>query len=535
MGSKISIVKPAYEGSYVLSSDPMVAYLDDFLSADECLHIIQIARDKLKRARVSRKGDESVTKGRTNKNAWVSHNTDEIVLAVASRISKLVGIPLENAEALQVIYYDVDQQYKAHFDAYDLSKDLGRHYTRRGGQRLVTTLTYLNDVEEGGGTSFPKLDIKIEARKGRLAIFHNCIAGTNDVHPNSLHSGLPVVRGEKWAFNIWFHERRMDGGGSKSSNRGDVSSDIRKILLVNRAERLFKAAYETLPEKCRHKRGHYVFTYWDEYGGNKLDLADVPDDVPIYRLIPRPILNRLADKASLAKVIETHGLHDVSPATYLTKEEALRHAGGPVKIWFVKNAFGTAGKDMRCVRHEDLASHDVPKNFIIQAAIEDIELFEDRKFTTRLYALIWSGKVFLYRNGLNVVHGEQFQEDSTDYDIQINHAGYHKAGSKVKMFQLKEYEKYDMYFPVFERHLKMLLPVLQSCTDASSEYDYVLLGVDVMLLKNGDVRLVEINAIPNFIHTSDINAKVNVPFMGAVMRKMITHEDDADLVEITSS
>jgi prolyl 4-hydroxylase len=532
VGSKISFVKPAYERSYVLSADPMVAYLDDFLSADECLHIIEIARNKLKRARVSRKGDESVTKGRTNQNAWVSHDTDEIVLAVSSRISKLVGIPLENAEALQVIYYDVDQQYKAHFDAYDLSKDLGRHYTRRGGQRLVTTLTYLNDVEEGGGTSFPKLDIEIEARKGRLAIFHNCIAGTNDVHPNSLHSGLPVVCGEKWAFNIWFHERPMDDRSSENNDNQKVSSDDSKGLRVNRAERLFKTAYEALPENCLEKRDQFIFTYWDEYGGNQLDLSEVRGDVPVYRLIQRPILNQLADKANLAKTMEIHGLHEFSPTTYLSKEEALQHVGDPVKIWFIKNAFGTAGKDMRCVRHEDLASHHVPEHFIIQAAIEGIELIDEKKFTTRIYALIWSGKLFLYSNGINVVHGERFQENSTDYDIQINHAGYHKADSKIKMIQLREYDKYDMYFPVFKRYLKMLLPIFQPCIDASSDYEYVLLGIDVILVKNGEVRLVEVNTVPNFIHTNEINTKVNVPFMSAVICKMLTHDDDEKLVEI---
>jgi len=39
---------------------------------------------------------------------------------------------------------------------------------------MVTCLLYLSDAEEGGGTSFPNLDMEIRDKKGRLALFHNC-------------------------------------------------------------------------------------------------------------------------------------------------------------------------------------------------------------------------------------------------------------------------------------------------------------------------------------------------------------------------
>lgn len=534
MESSTSLVKPAYEGSYVLSVEPMVAYLDDFLGAQECLHIIEVARNRLKRARVSRKGDESLTNGRTNSNAWVSHNTDSIILKVATRISDLIGIPLENAEALQVIHYGVDQEYKAHFDAYDLSKDLGRHYTRRGGQRLVTTLTYLNDVEEGGGTSFPKLGLEIEAHKGRLAIFHNCLVGSTAVHPKSLHSGMPVARGEKWAFNLWFHERALDGREVRRRvKRTTQTSDVKWALRINRAERLFKVAYESLPIECCLKQGRCVFTYWDEYGNNQLDTSGIPEDVPVYRLIKRPILNRLSDKASLAKAIKDHDLNDVAPVTYLTRDEALQHTGEPVKIWFIKNAYGTAGKGMHCVTHEALHEHEIPERFIVQAAIEGIELIGGRKFTTRIYALIWNGHLFLYRNGFNIVHGVFYVESSTDYAVQIEHAGYQKRDAPVKMHPLVRYEKYAHYYPAMVGLVRRLRPVLASCLEASSEERYALLGIDVMLLESGEVRLIEINTVPNFMHTAEINIEVNVPFIRAAIRRMLdVPGDEGMLVQV---
>jgi tetratricopeptide (TPR) repeat protein len=36
---------------------------------------------------------------------------------------------------------------------------------------------------------------------------HDCYPGTNTRHPDTLHAGLPVLEGSKWAFNLWFHER----------------------------------------------------------------------------------------------------------------------------------------------------------------------------------------------------------------------------------------------------------------------------------------------------------------------------------------
>ena len=65
---------------------------------------------------------------------------------------------------------------------------------------------YLNDVEEGGGTRMTKLNVDITAQKGKLLVFEDCYKGTNNKHPLSEHAGMPVIKGEKYAFNLWFKE-----------------------------------------------------------------------------------------------------------------------------------------------------------------------------------------------------------------------------------------------------------------------------------------------------------------------------------------
>ncbi len=205
----IATVKSTYANSFVANESPMIAVIDNVISPEECAHVIALAKDKLARARVSVEGDGAISEGRTGSNHWLTHNVSDVTQQIAERIAKIVGIPLSHAESFQVIHYGEGQQYKGHYDAYDLSTERGQHYCKNGGQRLVTAIAYLNDDFEGGPTRFSKLNKEIPAKSGRLAIFHNCLDNSTEVHPMSLHAGSPVEKGEKWAFNLWFHARPM--------------------------------------------------------------------------------------------------------------------------------------------------------------------------------------------------------------------------------------------------------------------------------------------------------------------------------------
>ena len=191
----------------ILYENPLIFTVDNYLSNEECEHFIKLSKDKLKRAVVSgsKKGD--ISNGRTGKNCWVNHNTNDKTYSIGKRISKLINHPLENSERYQVIYYDKTQEYRKHYDTWDhdYSEKTLRCITY-GGSRLITVLCYLNDVEEGGETKFTKLNLSVKPRKGRILVFENTHKNTNIKHPLSEHAGTPVIKGEKWAFNLWFRE-----------------------------------------------------------------------------------------------------------------------------------------------------------------------------------------------------------------------------------------------------------------------------------------------------------------------------------------
>lgn len=195
--------------TYRLCADPKVVIIDDFFSASEGQQLKNAAQAQMDRAKVSSDKEGVLSNARTNSLAWVRHAHDLITTELGLRIARQVGLPLVNAESYQVIHYGEQQEYRAHFDAYDMNTERGKRCTARGGQRLVTALGYINAPEGGGSTYFPKLDINVAAKPGRLLIFENVISGTTTVHPKSLHAGMPVTKGEKWAFNLWFHEREF--------------------------------------------------------------------------------------------------------------------------------------------------------------------------------------------------------------------------------------------------------------------------------------------------------------------------------------
>jgi len=190
-----------------VADDPVVQVVDEFLTAGECAHIIELSDGRLDTAMVSAVGAATTSDGRTGSVAWIKHDDSPDVSSIVERVSGLIGIPVTHAESLQVVHYGVGEEYKPHFDAYDLDTEKGRQRTATGGQRVVTALMYLNTVDGGGETLFPRLDLQIDAQPGRLVLFDD-IGDRSLVdmtrHPKSLHGGGPVSCGEKWACNLWF-------------------------------------------------------------------------------------------------------------------------------------------------------------------------------------------------------------------------------------------------------------------------------------------------------------------------------------------
>jgi prolyl 4-hydroxylase len=500
----------------ILAEAPLVSVVEDVISAEEAAYIIQLAAGQTARAKVSLDNEYTITDGRTGSNCWLRYDSDPVVRQVGERIAAIAGMPLSHAEAIQVVHYAQSQEYRPHFDAYDLDTPKGQRCCRYGGQRLITALVYLNQPGHGGGTAFPKLNIEVQAQPGRMLLFHNTGENSRVPHPHSLHAGLPVQSGEKWAFNIWFHARPMH-----EIQHFEVSPIS---VLVNRAARNFELALDGVRDELATLSPPVCITYWDMYGNTRPDLAGLPPATRVVALIERKISNPLANKASLARMIQQAGLGSLAPPTFETVQAALASGFKP-PIWFVKPVFGTAGKGMYCLRHDELAVHELPAAHVVQAGVTDIALDAGKKFTIRLYLLLWNGAVYLYNSGFTMTHGVLYKADSTDYAVQIDHRGYEKAEAAVTVRPGHLHPQFVDAFPALCQLAHAICPLFGDCLAATYQDHYLLLGIDVLRCSDGRLQLIEINTAPNFVHSKEVNQEVNIPFFQAVIRTLVGLED----------
>jgi len=179
--------------------------IDDFFTEYECDYLVEWGKDKLERSRVG--VERKISDIRTSKQCWLPTNENKIIYDLTHRVAEEVKTPFENAESVQILSYTEQQEYRPHYDSWELDTPERIKHAQGWGQRVKTALVYLNDVEEGGATVFPKLGITVPPKKGRMVIFKNI----DEDNPNfpmyeSLHGGLPVEKGQKWACNFWFHQ-----------------------------------------------------------------------------------------------------------------------------------------------------------------------------------------------------------------------------------------------------------------------------------------------------------------------------------------
>ena len=189
----------------------MIAIVHDFISVDECEEILAYSWQNMERSSVASKdGKGEIHNGRTGSNTWLAHDASPVIKGVADRISQMVRMPLDNAEPFQVVHYTENQEYDYHYDSFDENDEgYNEEYTNNGGQRLITVLGYLRDVPKGGETGFNHLGVNIQPRRGSIIVWWNVEQDTTKREIKSQHAGLPVLEGEKYAFNLWFREKEF--------------------------------------------------------------------------------------------------------------------------------------------------------------------------------------------------------------------------------------------------------------------------------------------------------------------------------------
>jgi prolyl 4-hydroxylase len=171
----------------------------DFLTPADCRRLIAII-DAVARPSPTYNGNSDG--GRTSYTGDVDRE-DPFIHALERRIDQLLGMDPALGETLQGQRYTVGQEFKHHFDYF-----IDRHAywdveRKRGGQRSWTAMGYLNQVEAGGATDFPRLAQAIPPQAGVLLVWNN-MAPDGRPNPRTIHAGMPVERGIKYVLTKWY-------------------------------------------------------------------------------------------------------------------------------------------------------------------------------------------------------------------------------------------------------------------------------------------------------------------------------------------
>ncbi|OAS87806.1 MULTISPECIES: 2OG-Fe(II) oxygenase [Metabacillus] len=179
---------------------PLVLVLGNVLSNQECDELIQLSKDKVQRSKIG--AAREVNNIRTSSSMFFEESENELVHQIEMRISDIMGLSIEYAEGLQILKYLPGQEYKAHHDYFASTSRASKN------NRISTLIMYLNDVEEGGETYFPKLGFSVSPKKG-MAVYFEYFYKNTELNDLTLHGGAPVVKGEKWVATQWMRKQKV--------------------------------------------------------------------------------------------------------------------------------------------------------------------------------------------------------------------------------------------------------------------------------------------------------------------------------------
>ncbi len=180
--------------------EPLIVVLGNVLSEEECDQLISLSKDRMQRSKLR---DSLEAELRTSSSMFFQEGENDLITRIEKRVSRIMNVPYEHGEGLQILNYQMGQEYKAHFDFFTSASKPVKN------PRISTIVMYLNDVEEGGETYFPKLNFSVSPKKG-MAVYFEYFYDDQTLNELTLHGGAPIIKGDKWAATQWMRRQRTN-------------------------------------------------------------------------------------------------------------------------------------------------------------------------------------------------------------------------------------------------------------------------------------------------------------------------------------
>lgn len=194
--------------------DPKIAISRHFASREECAHLMHKVAPSLRHPDAYVKRDRANDASESAQFDGQGHppgalHADAVVRLIERRIIAAAGWNTAALEPHSVIRYQPGEQYLPHVDSFTAEQiQRNRAGGDLGGQRAVTFLLCLRAPEQGGETYFHHPQLAVRGEAGQALLHYNAVPdGGQDVR--SLHSGRPVLRGEKWMWRSTLREHAL--------------------------------------------------------------------------------------------------------------------------------------------------------------------------------------------------------------------------------------------------------------------------------------------------------------------------------------
>ncbi|KAL9082664.1 MAG: hypothetical protein Q9165_008824 [Trypethelium subeluteriae] len=200
---------------HILSTHPLIIYIENFLSASESAHLISLSEPRWEPSTIFN-GNAEIHDPTIRNSSKALLPRDTTVQCIEQRALSLQGWPRHTfIERLSTQAYGEGGHYTHHFDWGTATKH---------ARRVSSFMVYLSADCTGGGTNFPRIArpqaggewdgfLEEEGEGGAEGTTFKALAGNAVFWENfdaerrgyqeTIHAGMPVKRGRKVGLNVW--------------------------------------------------------------------------------------------------------------------------------------------------------------------------------------------------------------------------------------------------------------------------------------------------------------------------------------------
>jgi len=213
----------------VLSNDPWLVQLDTFLSAQECMELINEVNAAGYHDSLMWSGDPKNQVLWRNSSTFLCQDADagyphcgqySAMTRLRERMASVLGVDGEHGDGLAVLRYNEGGYYTFHHDY--IPEQMNPTTFKNCGPRVLTFMVYLTESsdEDGGETNFFKLGLKVLPKQGRAVIWPDVYDDSPlEKDDRTAHEAMRVHRGAKVCATQWFYQYHY------SSNRQSLCCD----------------------------------------------------------------------------------------------------------------------------------------------------------------------------------------------------------------------------------------------------------------------------------------------------------------------